>query len=321
MRFGRFGRLARLGMLTIPSAILLACNMIVGFGELEKVKSSSVTDGGDDDDEGRDSRPPKTKDNDEPAPAGPRCDPTKPFGEPVLMTEFDGQANTHSAVMTEDELEVVYWKGAELRHGRRVAPNDSAKWQFTTEPMDPQADFSVSIAAGGLKLYYWRLDGTGQRVMVATRAALGDVFGLPRFVPAPSNRPVFVVASDDVAYYAQITDGAVDHTIRKANVTGNGVGLGIEVPNIHLPNSYDNFPITNASETALYFNSTRMTGTTLGGTDIWVSRRANKKAEWGVAEHVPELSSPQADVITWVSNDDCEALIDRASHIFRARRP
>jgi hypothetical protein len=91
------------------------------------------------------------------------------------------------------------------------------------------------------------------------------------------------------------------------------------VPKIHAKGALDSQPVLNADETALYFSSNREGGKGLA--DIWVARRATKLDAFGLPVHVPELSTDTVDAVSWVSNDDCEILIERASHIYRAKRP
>lgn len=56
----------------------------------------------------------------------------------------------------------------------------------------------------------------------------------------------------------------------------------------------DNNPTLSADELSLYFASDRPGG--LGGTDIWVARRASPDAPWGIPVHLgAPVSSPSAD--------------------------
>lgn len=87
---------------------------------------------------------------------------------------------------------------------------------------------------------------------------------------------------------------------------------------MHQATFSDERPILNTTETALYFSSNRPGGKGLA--DIWVSRRQSKQGEFGAPVHVPELSTEEPDQITWVSDDECRVFLDRASHVYLARR-
>ena len=92
-----------------------------------------------------------------------------------------------------------------------------------------------------------------------------------------------------------------------------------QVDNVHIPGVSDQRPVLNASETIMYFGSNRSGGRGLD--DVWVARRASKQDEFGPGVHVRELSTPDPDYVTWVSDDDCVVMLDRASHIYVAKRP
>lgn len=302
----------RLGWVAIGACALVACNAIVGFGDIEKVPASGSSDAGD-------KNPKLPKDASDPfAEAGtPRCDPDKPFAAPELMEELDPQADTHSAVMTDDELEVFYIKETEFRHGRR-ADRDAA-WTIATEALNPIPDDAVSLSAAGLKMYYWLLDvNADSRPIRVTRAKLGDPFGIPENFLTPSSNPIFVVSSDDEHYYAARLDGGGDQVIHHGVLSSFGASEGKPLTSLHAGGN-DGFPVLNRSQTVLYFTSTRPGGA--GGIDVYTSRRSSRQDSFETSAAVAELNTAAADIVTWASDDDCQVLLDRASHIYRARRP
>ena len=252
-----------------------------------------------------------------------RCDPLQPFGPPELQTDLEPTAGTvRSAVLSPDELEIHYLRytsaGSLWELRRATRPSRDARWQGATtiEGLSPVA--GMSLSAGGLKVHYW----TTESNFVASRATLDDHFANPKRFWLPKETQVFVVAADDAAYLADyVGDAANDKAILRAAMTTNAGGLltPVEVPNIHVKGALDSQPVTNTDETALYFSSNRPGGKGLA--DIWVARRATKLAPFGPPVHVPELSTDTVDGVSWVSDDDCEILIERASHIYRSTRP
>ncbi len=252
-----------------------------------------------------------------------RCDPLEPFGPPELQTDLEPTADMiRSAVLSPDELEIHYlrYTGAgsvwELRRATR--PNQDARWANATtiEGLAPVA--GMSLSAGGLKIHYWTVDSN----FVASRATVDDHFANPKHFWLPNKPQVFDVAADDAGYLAAyVGDATTDKAIMRAAMTTNAGGLltPVEVPNIHVRGAIDSQPVTNTDETALYFSSNRAGGKGLA--DIWVARRATKLEPFGVPVHVPELSTDTFDAVSWVSDDDCEILIERASHIYRSKRP
>ncbi len=253
------------------------------------------------------------------------CDVSQPFGVPELQTDLDGTGDAKGAVMTADGLEVFYLRKAspwELRHGRRTSR--SAPWEVFTDPLNPSADSALSLTASGLKLYFWKLDSDGQaKNYVAKRATREQNFGAPSFIITPKGRPMFVAEADDGGYWAEITQadsGVINETIVRGNLTTNGFLTGAPIANLHEAGALDSKPVVNASETVIYFSSNRPGGNNDSG-DIFSARRPSKTSSFGAPVREVELSSTSTDSVTWVSPDDCEVLLDRASHIYLARRP
>ncbi|MBX3223860.1 MAG: hypothetical protein KF795_25330 [Labilithrix sp.] len=297
-----------------------ACEGTSGLaGEAPPPDESTKRDAGDDGRAG-----PAPKPDGGPTPITERCDPIKPFGPPELQTELEPTAGTvRSAVMSPDELELHYLKYTsatskwELR--RVTRPSREAKWSTPTTVDVGEAVSGMSIAAGGLKAYWWTLESN----FVASRPDVDTTFASPKTFWLAKKPQLFVVASNDAAYYAEyVGDGsAVDKIIMRAAMNGNASGLltGSPVPNLHANGALDGQPVLNKDETALYFSSNRAGGKGLA--DVWVARRGSKLDPFGPPVHVPELSSETVDGVSWVSDDDCEILLDRAAQIYRARRP
>lgn len=252
---------------------------------------------------------------------GGRCDATKPFEAPVLVTDFDPEASTtKSAVLSPDELEVFYLRyeasAWTLRHARRSTKD--APWGTpATDAITPAPNGFLALTASGKKLYYWTL---GQNYR-AGRASTTSTFGAPTAYTSPDTAWTFVVESDDTAYFAKLAEGGGERFIYRAPIDSNGYTLSQakQVDNVHIPGVSDQRPVLNAGETIMYFGSNRSGGRGLD--DVWVARRASKQAEFGPGTHVRELSTADPDYVTWVSDDDCVVMLDRASHVYTAKRP
>lgn len=251
-----------------------------------------------------------------------RCDPLKPFGAPELVSEFDPQATTSkSAVLSPDELEAFYlrYNGTpsgswDLRHARR-ATRDAAWNPVVTDPLAPGAQGFLSLTAAAKKLYFWTI-GQNYRTV---RASTSDPFGPPTTYSSPEAPYTFIVQSDDTAYFGKLAEGGTERFIHRASFDNFGFNTSKPVPNVHVTGATDSRPVLNATETAMYFGSNRPGGRGLD--DVWVARRATKQEEFGPAVHVRELSTDDPDYVTWVSDDDCIVMLDRASHIYEAKRP
>jgi hypothetical protein len=254
---------------------------------------------------------------------GGRCDPAKPFDAPTLVTDFDPEAQTtKSAVLSTDELEVFYLRYTgmqagvwDLRHARR-ATKDAAWGPASTDPMNPGPAGFLALTAAGRKLYFWNLNQNYR----AGRASTSVNFGAPVTYSSPSGAPwSFIVDADDTVYYARYAEGGSERFIVRAPFDSNGYSGGTDVPNVHVAGYGDNRPVLNKSETVMYFGSNRPGGKGLD--DVWVARRTTKQDEFGPGIHVRELATADPDYVTWVSDDDCIVYLDRASHIYIAKRP
>jgi hypothetical protein len=310
-------------------ALLLACNSIVGFGDLEKVKA----DGGvatDDDDFTDDDDHPNQPDSSHDAPvSAPRCDPKKPFGPPSVLTELDGSAETKRAIMTRDELEIFYLRGSsapyELRHATRAKRTDA--WgEPATEVLSPSASELGSIVLDGLKLYYWNVDTSGSTLTTAAVYATRPKTGAGGFSPgtklAGVDRAVTGAENDDAIYWAinEVIDGAGNELVHRGNLQGATVVGDSTLTDVHFFPSLDDHPVVAASDLVLYFASTRADDN-LGAGDIWRATRASKAQPFASPVNVKELNSTTVDTPSWVSDDDCVILLDRSRHINIAQRP
>jgi hypothetical protein len=277
-----------------------------------------------------DAAPPKDKDSGgtpiDPDGGGPitpggRCDPLKPFEAPALVNELDPEASTtKSAVLSLDELEVFFLRYTgqagvwELRHANR-ASKDAVWSPPSTEAISPSPQGFLSLTAAGKKLYYWTINQNYR----TGRASTSAPFGTPATYSSPTAPWTFVVEADDTAYIAKYAEGGAERFIHRAPIDSSGYNTSEAVPNVHVAGASDSRAVLNASETVMYFASNRPGGRGLD--DVWVARRASKQDEFGPGTHVRELSTSDPDYVTWVSDDDCVVMLDRASHVYTAKRP
>jgi hypothetical protein len=310
-------------------ALLLACNSIVGFGDLEKVRADAGVPG-DDDDFTDDDDHPNQPDSSRDAPVtGPRCDPKKPFGAPSVLTELDGSAETKRAIMTRDELEIFYLRGSsapfDVRHATRAKRTDP--WgEPTTEVLSPTASELGSLVLDGLKLYYWSVDTSGSTLtttaVFATRPKIGAGGFSPGTKLAGVDRSVTADENDDAIYWAvnEVIDGSGNELLHRGNLQGATVVGDSKLADVHFFPSLDDHPVVAGSDLVLYFASTRADDN-LGAGDIWRATRASKAEAFANPLNVKEINSTTVDLPSWVSDDDCVILLDRSRHINIAQRP
>lgn len=317
-------------------ALSVACNALVGYDDFTKAQppgdgtSSGGTggggsSGGDDDDivDVDDAGP-------DAPPAKPRCDPLQPFGQPEPLP-LDATLETKKAIMTRDEREIFYVRGASspfvLRHATR--PTRDAKWdgvEPVTETLTPSPTELGSIVLNAQKLYFWVVDLSGSSLTsnpyVATRNS-GGGFAPGIKLGGATDRPIFVMETDDSVYWSlsAVVDGAGNQLIHHGNVQGSSIIGDDIVPNLHEYPSLDDHPVLPKSELVVYFASTRTGTGAQGSSDIWRAERKSRSESFGSAVNVTELNTSTLDVPSWVSDDDCVILLDRSRHIYVAQRP
>jgi hypothetical protein len=303
--------------------MLAACNAIVGFDDLVRLDDTDggPAEGGPPPGDGGMEADVRADDAD-----AARCNPLLPFYLPELeegLSEGDG-GKARDAVLTLDELEIFFVRIAPgdvttLRHGRR---SDRTKpWtgtQLDIEPLSPVPTTGLSIAAGGLRLYF--RDSVGSTNYVATRPATNMPFTSPMAYLAPSIQgPMFVGASNDTVYGRFRPDSGTETVLGRGTNTGTGSTSFQVIPNIHVAGATDEHPVLNGSETRLYFTS-QLSGELVRA--IYVATRASKAGEFGAPTHVGALFAfGLENAVTWVSDDDCEVLLNRLGDVYHARRP
>jgi hypothetical protein len=312
-----------LRLLVGSTVMLAACNAIVGFDDLVRVDDpdGGAGEGGPPGDGGLDGEVPTDA-----ADAG-RCNPLARFDAPELekgLNDVDG-GKAQDAVLTPDELEIFFVRTippnvTTLRHGQR---SDRTKpWteaQLAVDSPNPGAPTSgLSIANGGLRLYF--RDSGQSSNFYAARPAPNLAFTSSMMFLAPEIQgPMFIGASNESVYGRFRPDSGAETVLGRGTNTGTGATAFQVIPNLHVAGATDERPVLNASETKIYFTSQRDGEL---ASSIYVATRASKSAEFGAPTRVGELSTfGLENTVTWVSDDDCEVLLNRVGDVYHARRP
>jgi hypothetical protein len=259
------------------------------------------------DDDGLSPPPPTTTK----APTTGRCDPHKPFGTPTLVSELDGARPLKGGYLSPDELEIFYLLDdaqgiagtpPTFRHGTRASTD--SPWQVRTDPpLTPPAMDLSSVAAGGLKLYYFATVNGASQLHVATRKARDGLFGNATLL-STTVTSAFVGDSMDFIYYQSFG------TIYQASLTEQG-GTDSDSAKAIITDLNVVRPILNAQQTTLRFQK---------DSNSIVVHRSSKLGSFSEAKVESSLGSDHG--VTWTSNDDCVVyLLDsRSRHIHVSKR-
>jgi len=313
--------------------LVVACNSIVGFGDLEKTNEVTRADaggssggGGGGGEGGRGEpgpgNPDAGGDSGPVGPAPPRCNKANAFGPPELATEFDGQENTNRAKLTPDELDAFWVIGNQgnrtLRNARRTAIG--APWTVRTITTNPPIGGLVSVTVSGLKIYY-HADNTSNTLLVATRADRETAaFVNGRTITSdPLFFSIFIVESDDFAFYDKPKPSSTEIRLVRAPLLSSGVSTNqaVAVANLDRPGEDDWDPALSGDQKTIFF----MSGPDGPGVQQWMARRNTITEDFGTPIRVPELEDQANDHVSWVSNDECIVYLTRSAHIYSSKRP
>lgn len=268
-----------------------------------------------------------------------RCDPAKPFANPVALDAVNTSSHERCPSLTPDELTLYFHSdragvGTLGGYDVFVATRPSLALPFGTP--SPVAninsagdDACPSITGDGLFLYVDRYDAamTGWDIWVAQRASTSVDFGAPtRIASINSNGAVqddnqFVLPDNTALYFA--SDRTQNNEIYRAarNVGGT---FGAAAATLSLPNSNEVSVAVTEDELTMYFSSDA--APSAGSYDIWMSKRTTTADGWGTPVHLANLSTAEYDVVSWVSPDGCDIYLSHdvtgnGGELFWARKP
>lgn len=235
------------------------------------------------------------------------CDPNKPFGKPQGVTELTSMSGEGGAKLSTDGLTVYF---TSTRNGPLdifFATRSSVATIFgpaTNIPfvngMPPRA--YPTLTGDALTIVYENaMMGT---LMQSTRATMSD--------PFPAAQPVFNEVGD--AFPHLVPDGSALYFSHSSMMSPTRLNRS-EKNGVYQPGApisglaqggqwVDVGPAVTPDERTIYFGSNRPGST--GAVDVWVARRKAKTDPFGTAALVSELSTPQIDIPTWISPDECE---------------
>lgn len=250
------------------------------------------------------------------ADAGRRCDPSAPFGPPVVLPGpiNDLNDNEVDGFLTPDELTLYFARDQ----------GDGAKFDiFVATRSDPGAAFGAPTPVPGLSTtsaaetapflsrdrttMFFALDTGDGRPHVYSAKANGGGFGTPELLTAltstsPAQSDPFFAGSS--LYF---TD-AYDDRAMIAGVQGASFTAAVAIPG--LPTTATAPKVTD-DELTVFFQAPGGAGR---GADVFVAHRTSVKEPFGTAQRVEELSTTGVDAVTWVSGDGCHVLVSQVAN-------
>lgn len=267
-----------------------------------------------------------------------RCDPSKPFGTPVPVTELNTTSDEGPPHLSPDELTITF---ASSRPGgvglsdAYLSTRTTPTGVFGTPSLvagvnTAQIDSRPMITADGLTMYL-ETNLTGQatawETAAATRASVTASFGawssVAQLNSTSSDTAPYVLPDHAAIYFVSNRGG---HALWRASRTGGNWTTPAQVTGINLNDTSFDYPMVTPDELTLYFSSER--AGSAGNRDIWMATRASLAVGFGDPVNVAALNTTQHETGGWVSADNCVIFFVRGVgtaaqnlDLFRAEKP
>lgn len=251
------------------------------------------------------------------APA-PRCDPTKPFGAPMLVTELNSIANDSTPWLAADELTVYFASsrtggvgGFDIYVSTRA--DRTAAWgtpAIVAGVNTTSNESRPTLTGDGLTMYAERetVGGPPRDIVVATRATTSESFSALSPVAVLNDADIdaspFVLADHSALYMVSRRGGANNVQIYRATRQNNSFTAPALVTGTMLDvfDEHSSVALT-PDELTLYFGSDRAGGA--GNADVWLATRSSLAVGFGAPTPVTQINGTSGDTPYWVSADTC----------------
>jgi Tol biopolymer transport system component len=251
----------------------------------------------------------------------PRCDPSKPFGAPVLQDSLNSPLDDDYLWLSPDELTAYVSStrtGGLGNFDLWGASRASSAGTFGTATNlaalnSAAADYRPTLTADGLTIFFDSNRGspdTHYHIYVATRADVAADFGTPSLLTAinqanTDDQSPNVSADGTVLYFMSNRGGTTGFDLYRATRANTGVPFGTPTAVAELNStSNDEDPTLSADGLTIFFDSDRSGGQ--GRLDLWTATRATTSDGFGTPVLLTQLNTPNIDWVTWLSADGCQ---------------
>lgn len=266
----------------------------------------------------------------------PACDPSKPFGTPTRIADFDAGAPQSTPRLAADELTIYFTTssagaGSELAKAVRASRTAPFGPAGILAQSSPSNDNDPAVSADHLHLFFHSARGGNADLYVASRARTSDAFGSPTPIDAVNTagaeaHAYFREAAHELWFVRQ--DPTTKYDIWVAKQTGAGpmdLAPPTKVEELSSP-SEDWQPQITEDGLAIVFASDRPGGK--GKFDLWMATRASANKPFDPPKPITELNSDQTEFAGWLSADTCRIWFssgrntaDANGQLFYAEKP
>jgi hypothetical protein len=160
-----------------------------------------------------------------------------------------------------------------------------------------------------LKLFFNTANGPGV-IDSAARASIVNSFGnqapVANIHGSGNDYTSYVLPDGNVLYFSSNRPGGqgAGDIYRSGGFGPGGFGAPVDVSEIN--SSADEWSVAvTPDDLTIYFGSTRTDGSAQGGYDVWTATRPSPTAPFASPTILATVSSPQDDIPTWISPDNC----------------
>ncbi len=271
--------------------------------------------------------------------AGRLCDPSKPFGPPVLIASLQSTAQDGSFRLLPDELTGFFWSSRAGGPGTQnlyvtTRPDTSSPFGapalLNNVNASAATQFDPSTTADGLDLAFrsQRAGGVGlSDIYWATRTDVKSDFAnvtlLGKVNSTSSDVQPFLagVPNGTTIYFASNRTG--DYDLYRATGSPGSYNPPRPITELNSAGVRDEQPIASDDDLTIYFSSARPGG--LGANDVWMATRATRFATFGAPTNVTQVNTTALDYPDWISPDACRLYLSSDvsgnTHVYVATRP
>jgi hypothetical protein len=244
--------------------------------------------------------------------AGRKCK-DETFGEPTPIPGLESIGGSAIPRLSEDELTLYFQKnegaGASIMVARRPSRLDPFGAPTKLEEIDTGTESYASVTADHLAIFF-QSTRTGQSLeYVARRADTTAVFGPAVSLGTGGGSP-FVTRDGTRMLFGGVSDAGID--LFEATIAGDVLGARTPIQGVS-SGATDTTPVLGADGLDLFFSSDRPGDGVKGALDVWHARRSEPTGTFGAPVLVPEVSSAENDVPSWLSPDGCRLYLSRST--------
>jgi WD40-like Beta Propeller Repeat len=261
------------------------------------------------------------------------CDPSKPFGAPVAVTELRSSSAEGALRLTPDELTGVFWSARPggpstiniygAKRSNKSSPFGAIALLANAIGADEQ--FDPTVTADDLMLVFSVYTSGAYKLMWSSRATTSDAFAGAS--PATSlntshdDHQPFLSSDGSLVYFSSDRSGQSE--IYEARASEPGVfGAPTVISELSIAGYTAERPVVSADGLTIFLSSNRPGGK--GKDDIWVASRASTASGFSSPVALAQLNSSATEVPDWISPDGCRLYLDSdrsgGGHIYLSAR-